>query len=52
MEAFLKLSTWRSNHLELSNWTLSNKTNQFLEYAMHVVEFHLEQWEGSFVLYR
>ena len=45
LEAFLQSSTWSSSHLELSNQNVSNKTNQFLEYAMHVVEFHLEHWE-------
>ena len=50
MEAFLQSSAWRSSHLELSIQNVSNNTDQFLEYAMHVVEFHLEHWEVSFVL--
>ena len=48
MEAFLWSSTWRSSHLELSNQIVSNKTNQFLAYAMHVVGISLGT-VGSFL---
>ena len=49
--SFLTLEIWRSSLLGLKNQSVSSRTNQCLGCTRHVVEFHLEHWEVSSVLW-